>query len=810
MSLIDEYLTHGWNIVPIPHGTKGPRHAGWNTRAGALVKAEDLPPDYGVGLMHAYNGTMSLDVDDWELTKSYGVDVDTLASAPDAVHIVSGKPNRGKLLYRAPFGIVLPSKQFKVDGRLAFELRCGTVDGTTTQCVLPPSIHPETGQPYTWGGAGHWTHLPWLPPQLLRIWEDSIKDIRPPSADGVDSSWEEITDALKFIDPSCSRDEWFRVGMALQWAGEQTWNADEAFRIWNEWSACSPKYRPHEMTSQWRSFSSNKSQLVTLGTLFNFARKAGWVRPIPDASELFGSTMVRPEDIIHTLRPSPPDIDLSLWPSVLTTRAREVSDSVGCDPLVPLWAGLSAVCGVIDAQTRLELMPGFKVPPVLWLMTIGDPGDRKSPGSRPMLSAIKDIEASDRQRYAQAKQEWAGKEATWAAAQKAYLLHCGSEVGLLDPTQAPHVPMLPDEPVPLKIAVSDITSQALVYQSKGRPRGLLCHLDEMNSWVYKINNGASGENRSAWVVAYESERYQMDRAGSGETHCENFAVSIYGNMQPQVLSENFSKLTNDGLLQRFLPCVLRHNQTRIGQPVPEFLSSATTWENTLRLTFAHPPKTYRLSPDAYTVFRAFQEWYEDRMHSERLARASNEFLTAFGKITGLAGRLILLFHTIESPFSDTVDADIVRRVVRIVREFIVPTYRYVFDGDGSMSAFDQWVIEYIIQHADLERITLSDLKHSARRQFERAKVTSLFQQNEWTIGAMYLLEQMGWVARVDNGSQEGRGQAEWLINPHLKTTFTAYRKAVVQAKVAQDIDILSKAGPHRTSAIHGRELLDCI
>jgi hypothetical protein len=40
-----------------------------------------------------------------------------------------------------------------------------------------------------------------------------------------------------------------------------------------------------------------------------------------------------------------------------------------------------------------------------------------------------------------------------------------------------------------------------------------------------------------------------------------------------------------------------------------------------------------------------------------------------------------------------------------VREYIVPTYRYVFDGEGSMSAFDSWVMEHIIQHADLEKIT---------------------------------------------------------------------------------------------------------
>ena len=53
-------------------------------------------------------------------------------------------------------------------------------------------------------------------------------------------------------------------------------------------------------------------------------------------------------------------------------------------------------------------------------------------------------------------------------------------------------------------------------------------------------------------------------------------MSIYGNMQPQVLTENFGKLAQDGLLQRFLPAVLRHDQTRMGNPTPEYLTRLQT------------------------------------------------------------------------------------------------------------------------------------------------------------------------------------------------------------------------------------------
>ena len=65
----------------------------------------------------------------------------------------------------------------------------------------------------------------------------------------------------------------------------------------------------------------------------------------------------------HHRHPRPaPDLDFDLVPAVLRTRAMEISEHIGCDPLVPLMAGMAAVCGALDARIRLELMPGFRCP----------------------------------------------------------------------------------------------------------------------------------------------------------------------------------------------------------------------------------------------------------------------------------------------------------------------------------------------------------------------------------------------------------------------------------------------------------------
>lgn len=785
--LVADYLAHGWSLVPIPPGSKSPGVPGWNHKGGALFSLNDLPEGYGVGLGHAYSGTMAFDIDDWELTKKYGIDVDSLYSAEDAVIIHSGKPGHGKLLYKMPFGMKLPSKRVQigkayVDRKVAFELRCASADGLTVQDVLPPSIHPETKQPYQWAGKGNWRNLPLIPDQLLKIWTDLIKQQETTiSVDGVDASWEEIQEALKYIPADCSREDWINVGMALHWAGTKTFRVEEALSIWNEWSWTSQaKYPgPNEILKQWTSFRTDRGTPVTLGTLYHIAREHGWVRPMPDASTLFSKVEVlSPDQIAQGLRPVPPDLDLSLFPPILRTRAEEVSESVGCDPLVPLFAGLAAVCGVVDARTRLELMPGFQVPPVLWLMTIGDPADKKSPGSRPMLAPLKNIEAEDRPRYEKEVLDWEAREKVYSVAKKAFLDFVVTSEAMLG-APAPEVPETPKQPVPVKITVSDITSQKLVRHAADRPRGLLCALDEMASWIRKLTDKTSGEDRSAWVVSYESERYEMDRVGAGSIHCDNLAVSIYGNIQPTVFRENIPALSADGLLQRFVPAVLRHNRTKLGNPLPEFMTHAAQWEMTLRLTFALPSQVYKLSPEAYRVFRSFQGWYEQAKQDERLLQSGEVYMTAFGKLEGLAGRLMLLFHVIESPFSPTVSAELVRRVIRIIQSYIIPAYRYAFGEIGGVSQFEHWLVDHVIQYCDVEKLTLSEIRRSARRPLDKM---DNWKANQMVLGGMYTLEQAKWVARLDDGSKEHQGRAEWLINPALKQMFREYREKVIKAK----------------------------
>ena len=219
-----------------------------------------------------------------------------------------------------------------------------------------------------------------------------------------------------------------------------------------------------------------------------------------------------------------------------------------------------------------------------------------------------------------------------------------------DQQPLPTLPPNPAKPVPLKITVQDISSQKLVRHAADRPRGLLCALDEMASWVEKVCDPRSGDDRSAWTVAYESGRYEMDRVGTGTTR-RQLCCGVFGNLQPRVLRENFKALSKDGLVQRFIPVNIRPEMRKLGHPVPEYMTNSAEYDQAIRVCFGLPPMTYRLSGAAYDTYREFQRWYERAMRMSASSRARRPCRRPWARWRVCVGRIALVWHCIEAPYS---------------------------------------------------------------------------------------------------------------------------------------------------------------
>lgn len=802
---IDTYLSLGWSLTPLDPGTKKNTTPGWNLRENCIRKSDTLPENSGVGLMHAYSGTMALDIDNKEVAcaelAKHGIDLEKWLTSRDAVRIVSGAVNHAKLLYLMPFGVSLQSKKLITtdsNGKKFnyLDFRCASRTGLTVQDVLPPTIHPETKKPYVW--IADCRKLPIIPDELLQYWQSLIPTPTEPlslkscSVKRESIPWAIVESALYKINPDIDRDSWVRIGMALQVQGYETGDTDRALELWNAWSI-GPNDNPamkypgyYGLQSQWEGFAPDAG--ITVGTLFHIAESYGWRRPQPSAENLFKDvelqhTLNDPVDLLEGLRPPSPSPDLSLWPKVLVTRAKEIAETRGCDPLVPLFTGLGVVCGAVDSRIRLEVAPEFEVPPILWIMTIGDPSDKKSPGSLPMIEPLRIIEKENRPQYQQNYLMWEALESQYKNEKSDFINHFTSTESELPNNVTPEVPMLPPPPVPLKLIVQDITSQKLVRNCADRPRGLLCHLDEMRAWVKKLTEKNTGEDRSSWIQGFESSSYCMERVGAGEIYAENMAVAIVGNIQPRVLSNTLESLCEDGLMQRFIPVLLRSKLTKKGNPIPKEFSTAGLWNSKIKELFVLSDNKYKLSTEAWTEYEVFQDWYYKTRTEERIIRADPDYLNAFGKLEGQVARLILVFHLIEDPLSLHVPPERVARVVQIAKTFLVPSLRYLYNeiGGKDTHTLDGWITSHVIALAGKQdTLSLRDLKRSARR-----KMTHIlkYQQDQAIRDAMAPLEGWKWVEIVEDDPRKGR--LVWKVNPRLAEMYTEYRKEVARIKEEQ-------------------------
>jgi hypothetical protein len=163
--------------------------------------------------------------------------------------------------------------------------------GTNKQVVLPPSIHPETGQPYRWLrpfdfnmlalGAG--PHLPSTEIERLAVAETATYEF-------------ETRDPLTFEPGQLERDlddipvehiddyhDWIMLGQALH---HQFGGSDEGFKLWEQHSRRSEKFDGKGMLSKWRGFGRNRRQPVTMATVRQWsldARRARMVEQFTDA-----------------------------------------------------------------------------------------------------------------------------------------------------------------------------------------------------------------------------------------------------------------------------------------------------------------------------------------------------------------------------------------------------------------------------------------------------------------------------------------------------------------------------------------------
>lgn len=275
--------------------------------------------------------------------------------ARDAPFVVSGSGGESRHLYLItdrPFRSrkLAKSVGFSMvyDPRLEREVKKHDWEielfGAPKQAVLPPSVHPDTGERYTWGREIDFDLIdfglgPVVESSLIASWGANADDLTTAEDDEDDLmsilkaepmglSEDEIAATLADLPEEWveDRDFWLQAGAALH---HEYQGGERGFERWCEWSKQSEKFDLKDSKAVWKSFGKNVRNPIRMATLI---QAAGQTRLARDHA--FLDDMDDDEDVFDLLAPS----------AVPTPSADDVIDLLAEPPAalpVPITPGVS-------------------------------------------------------------------------------------------------------------------------------------------------------------------------------------------------------------------------------------------------------------------------------------------------------------------------------------------------------------------------------------------------------------------------------------------------------------------------------------
>ncbi len=275
-----------WALTPVD-GKKKSYRKNWQNEPPVSREAiaEEIKSGrakgYGLRTGTVSGGLVALDADGHAAHKKI-LELSSGTLLPETASFTSGKSGRCQYLFYVPqeFWNRISTKKIGTgikgdDGKeQKLELRW---DGC--QSVLPPSVHPETGQ-YHWVKSPQEVAIAQAPMWVIEAMLQDTTEAETPlfnqhSHQLVSERWTDIDWALSYLSAlspyrADDYDEWLAVGMALH-------SVDDSLLIeWENWSRQSPKYKPGCCDKKWKSF---KRSGVAIGTLAHMAKQDGWRSP---------------------------------------------------------------------------------------------------------------------------------------------------------------------------------------------------------------------------------------------------------------------------------------------------------------------------------------------------------------------------------------------------------------------------------------------------------------------------------------------------------------------------------------------------
>lgn len=788
--IIQEYVEHGYALISIPHGEKGPKGKGWNTRENAIRDIEGATQINGnVGLAHLYCSpyvTAALDIDDLTLARTYlrmhGIDLDNLLDAHDAVQISSGRLNRAKLLYRLPFeSKPMETKQIidPASKDMVLELRCASSNGKTVQDLLPPSIHPETGIEYKWAGKGDWRNIPFIPEALLTLWEGLLEGAPTHSKSTSSTATHQQaipTQILSELDiqrlrsallhlHADDRKDWIKAGLAIKNLG------DVGRGLWLEWSMTSKKYEPLDAAETWDSLQPTS---IDYRHIFAEAQRQGWLNPAkridvgPSEIVTEEGGWPEPQKLPGELRPVL-ELNPDWLPEALREGCMDIAERLSC-PLdyvaIPAIVGAGTALGNTVGILPKEFDDSWVVHAGFWGGIVGSPGSMKTPA---LIASLKPLHHLEEMAANQYKLDYIQYKSDKAAFDKSMAdFKSGKSTAF---------PIEPSKPVKTRYIVNDVTYQALGEILAENPRGILALADELSGLLQSLDTPGQEAARGFYLSGWGGQgTYTFDRITRDSITLTRYQLAVFGGFQPDrikayVRQSQSGSSKNDGLLQRFQLLVWpdlsgefslidrpanKQALTRMHQAITSLQQLSSSWitgvvKNGSGVQLLHFDK------DAQELFN---NWYQENEAMLRAGSLSPSEHSHFAKYRSLVPGLALLFHLLNG-HQDLVSKDSLQIALQFARYLKSHAKRTYCSVNGLDSAPTKALAKKLLEGKLVDDFTQRTLLHKGWTNLSHKDTVSL---------AVNALVERDWLSEHQS-EKAGRKTTIYKINPRISEEY---------------------------------------
>lgn len=366
------------------------------------------------------------------------------------------------------------------------------------------------------------------------------------------------------------------------------------------------------------------------------------LRKLTGQSVLFESR--KPRDVLRKLAPPPYAFDDV--PPVIGEFAYHYSQATGHDQSGIIVASVTAGASVIDDRYMLAVRPesNWYISARQWSFLCGGASAGKSPSIRAATDTIKRLHGELHEQWRAANE---GKHRTER-----------------DPAPATYT--------------SDTTIAALSERLQGNPRGLLMLTEEFASWIGAIDSGDRGDaskNRGDWLQLRDGGPHQIDRVERGSVYVPNWGVSVLAACTPNGLAKQMKYMPEDGLIQRFVPCIMgAPNIDANGDARP----ALTSWSQWLEWAYKFTARDSR----SYIAIGEPAKRMFDLEVSEirRLVIATEEFAPAYashlGKHPGMLAEIALVFHVFSTASGERPESEIGEAVMQYAIRYMRKVRRH--------------------------------------------------------------------------------------------------------------------------------------